>query len=365
MSSLSNLNSYRRTMNGIQSFDDGMGGTMEDGNITCNSFSTDTFNATNANITNVNTSSLKFNGLVEHNVSKNQFNQISYYQTIKPPITQFIFNIDNFDVLKLFKNKVQTNVLLEVPQFDATQAYINTLNAATIDATNIYGKLHSTLSDITTLNTSTINASSVNSTYGAITTLNVSTINASNINSTNGSITTLNTSTINASNVNSTNGSITTINSSTINASDVNFTNGTITILNTSTINASNVNSTDGTITTLNSTNVFCSSTLKLKSLNVPIIEYFPISWTQNGNLGYTTWLITLSKTINYSGDGFMINGYNSNYPSKPLFQVLGVTPSLNNTQPAGSFNRVHLFYYTSYPSSLHEVLISVTYVPV
>ena len=39
MSSLSNLNSYRRSMNGIQSFDDGMGGTMENGVITCKTIS--------------------------------------------------------------------------------------------------------------------------------------------------------------------------------------------------------------------------------------------------------------------------------------------------------------------------------------
>ncbi len=123
------------------------------------------------------------------------------------------------------------------------------------------------------------------------------------------------------------------------------------------------INLTAATANTSGDLNV--AGILKMKTVNMTVFKSWTSTFTSTGTLNYQIIIVSLPETVSYSGEGFLLNGYNANYAANPQFFVLGCTPSLANNTPAGSFSRVRLWCYITQPSTVHTVNISCCYIPV
>lgn len=196
MTSLNNLNYYKRSMNSVQSFDDGMGGTIENGVITCNEFTTDTLTATDLNCTNINSTDINtysitgtqgtfINLFPSNQYIKSSINYIDstgsilyYVQKIVStimkyifysPITSCVFNINGTDALTLTST---------------TQTMAGTLSIPTI---NVSSSLSAPTATITTANITTENTQTANITTANITNANITnSLTVPSISTTNG-----------------------------------------------------------------------------------------------------------------------------------------------------------------------------------
>ena len=337
MSTLSNLNSYKRTMNGIQSFDDGMGSTMENGSIVCNSFATDdlivedlnsssitnsgsittdTLNSTTGTITTLNTPTIQTSGtlnltgsaIILNGTQSDTRTYISNYNnnSLELGTNNNLAYVDfhssntttNYDSrissqgigemsilsnsLKMYTNAGITtysdsfNLLPSIGSGGSSTLTAQILNATTMNNT---GTITSSIGNINTINSYNIGTDSIAANSGTIISLASTTLNTTTIN--NAGTTTSNILTA------TTSGTIPTLNSTTINNSGTTTSNiltattsGTIPTLNSTTINNSGTTTsniltatTSGTIPTLNSTTVNTTNINITGSISVPTIS--------------------------------------------------------------------------------------------
>jgi hypothetical protein len=146
MSQSTTNNAYmEKSMNGIITIDDGAGGTMEGGVITCNELDVPTINC---------------NEVQPYNVS-------SAYNLFTNATADI--NMGNVGVTTYMLSPIVSTTAIIAGQFNAPLAYLNNIESVTINTS--------------TLNVSNVNVSTVTVNTENVTTLNVSTINTNLINS--------------------------------------------------------------------------------------------------------------------------------------------------------------------------------------
>lgn len=192
-------------MNSIQSFDDGMGGTMEDGIISCNSFNTDTFtatlltattgNITTGNINNINSYNIGTDSIASNTGTIITLNsttgniQTTNSDTItnSGAITTSYLNIKNGGFVYIGDSSTyseqfintDTNIYRYIlyPPINRSIWTINGNNILDMDDTKItVPKIISPTGNITTLTSTTINSN-----IGNITTVNSTDVNTQSV----------------------------------------------------------------------------------------------------------------------------------------------------------------------------------------
>jgi hypothetical protein len=320
-------------MNSVQSFDDGMGSTMENGVITCNSFSTDNFTATTLNSTTGNITTLNTNTANIETINSSTINNtgntttqnlvmknggFSYIGDISTYSEQFINTTTNIYRYILYPpiNKllytINGNNTLELT--DTTATITGTLNTTTISnsGTTTTGTLASTtINNTGTTTTGTLASTTINNT-GTTTTGTLASTTINNTGTTTSNILTATTS-----------GTIPTFNSTTINNTGTISSN----ILNTSTANISSINcSSIQPINTASSFNLLTTSTgdiniggsgniclnkngnYALKTKTTPATNYAQIDFkSSNSTNTYDTQIVSAGGTAGTDGLGTLI----------------------------------------------------------
>ena len=160
MSSTTNNAYVAKSMNGIISYDDGAGGTMEGGVITCNELDVPIINV---------------NEVQPYNVSTN-------YNLFTTATSQI--NIGNTGIITYMLSPVISAMPIIAGQFNSNYGYLNNIesqiiNTSTLNVSNVNVSVVIVgTENITTLNASVGNISTLNASVGNISTLNTNTITA-------------------------------------------------------------------------------------------------------------------------------------------------------------------------------------------